>query len=363
MATFEVKVHDLTIESHPNADALEVARVGDYRSVVRKGQFKTGDVGIYIPEAAVLPDWLIEKLGLVGKLAGKEKNRVTAVKLRGVLSQGLICPIDYCSDLLGDSKFDKGQDLAELLGITKYEPPIPVHMAGEVFNARGYTLKYDIENIKKYPLILTEGEQVVMTEKLHGTWTCFGFDPEVGLIITSKGLSGQGVAFKINDANKNNLYIRTFYQVGGDRLIQRVQEYFNEVFGVTNVAFYILGETFGAGVQDLHYGQSKPTFRIFDVFLGSPDSGRYLNDDEKEAFCRAVGIPRVPVLYRGPFTKEAVELYTNGKETLSGKGANVREGVVINPVVERSHPKIGRVILKSVSEAYLLRGGNATELA
>lgn len=46
MATFEAKVYRLTIEEHPNADALELAVVGDYRSIVRKGQFKTGDLGV-----------------------------------------------------------------------------------------------------------------------------------------------------------------------------------------------------------------------------------------------------------------------------------------------------------------------------
>ena len=48
MAEFEAKVYRLKIEEHPNADALEIARVGDYRSIVRKGQYKTGDLGVYI---------------------------------------------------------------------------------------------------------------------------------------------------------------------------------------------------------------------------------------------------------------------------------------------------------------------------
>jgi len=94
MATFEVKVYKLKIEEHPDADSLELAVVGDYRSIVRKGSFKTGDLGIYIPEGAVLPDWLIEKMGLTGMLAGKDKNRVKAIKLRGVLSQGLVLALD-----------------------------------------------------------------------------------------------------------------------------------------------------------------------------------------------------------------------------------------------------------------------------
>lgn len=72
--------------------------------------------------------------------------------------------------LENDERFDvvEGQDVAEILGIVKWSPPIPVHMAGEVFNAFGKTLKYDIENFKKYPEVLVKGEEVIMTEKIHG---------------------------------------------------------------------------------------------------------------------------------------------------------------------------------------------------
>ena len=89
MSTFAVKVVPITIEPHPNADALELARVGDYRAVVKKGEFHSGDLVAYIPEGAVLPPELIEHMGLTGRLAGKDANRVKAVRLRGALSQGL----------------------------------------------------------------------------------------------------------------------------------------------------------------------------------------------------------------------------------------------------------------------------------
>lgn len=151
MAEFEAKVYKLEIEEHPNADVLELAKVGDYRSIVRKGDFKTGDLGVYIPEAAICPEWLIQQLGLEGRLAGKTKNRVKAVKLRGILSQGLIYPLIHDIDPEGNDLYsmlyskdgtmvyelnlEVGQDVTELLGLKKYEPPIPVHMAGEVFNA------------------------------------------------------------------------------------------------------------------------------------------------------------------------------------------------------------------------------------
>lgn len=266
----------------------------------------------------------------------------------------------------------EGDDVAALLGIIKYEPPIPVHMSGEVFNAFGYTINFDIENIKKFPDIFQDGDLVVMTEKLHGTWTCLGYHPAVGDIVTSKGLSGGGLAFKMNEANKDNLYIRSlrstengyeFSHDGEDTIVGK-KNVIERMFELTSgmEPFYILGETFGKGVQDLTYGTDKPQFRVFDIYLGEPGKGRYLHFAELTNTCEALNVEIVPIVYHGPYSKEMVNVATNGKETFSGKESNLREGVVIKPVIERRNDLIGRVMLKSVSDAYLLRKGNVTEL-
>lgn len=399
MAEFEAKVYKLTIEEHPNADVLEIARVGDYMSLVRKGQFKTGDLGVYIPEQAVLPSWLISALGLEGRLAGKAKNRVKAIKLRGVLSQGLIYPVrqvlahqtntgnpvdflgldqiwvlDY-QDELGplERRVLEGNDVTELLDITKYEPVIPTSMSGEVQKAFGLTLKYDIENIKKYPDILVTGEEVVITEKIHGTWCCFGYHPDIeGDIVTSKGLSAQGLIFKINEENLNkNLYVTTLAGTcvrdgKSGNLVAQAKRILGNV-----EPFFMLGEIFGPGVQDLHYGTQK-AFRLFDVYVGPLVGGHYLNDQEIRQFigdfAPVYELTRVPVLYKGPYSKQIVDELTDGEETVSSAtdvieagGMHMREGIVITPTVERRDVEIGRVILKSVSEKYLLRRGSTTE--
>ena len=129
MATFESRVYALRIEPHPNADRLELAAVGGFRSVVVKGSFLDGDLAAYIPEGAVCPDWLIEELGLEGKLAGSKRNRVKAVKLRGALSQGLVYPLSD-GKIRGQSVAE-GDDVTALLELVKYEPPVPIAMQGE----------------------------------------------------------------------------------------------------------------------------------------------------------------------------------------------------------------------------------------
>jgi hypothetical protein len=109
MATFETKVVRLVIEPHKDADTLEIALIGGYRAVVPKGQFKTGDLAAYIQEASIVPDEIIEEMGLTGRLAGSKHNRVKALRLRGIFSQGLVYP--------ARSHWNEGDNVMDEMGI------------------------------------------------------------------------------------------------------------------------------------------------------------------------------------------------------------------------------------------------------
>ena len=214
----EVEIYTAQVEDHPNADRLDIAIIEGYRAVIGKDSVKNGDLVAYIPEASIVPDWLLGDLGLTGKLAGGKKNRVKAAKLRGVVSQGIVVPV--VDGYLYGKEVKEGDEVSEILGIEKYEPPIPTSMSGQVGNAMGKTLKFGIENIKKYQDIFVDGEPIVLTEKLHGTWCCFGkyLSPtadreESEWIVTSKGLSARGVAFKLGEENESNLYVRMFQSI------------------------------------------------------------------------------------------------------------------------------------------------------
>ncbi len=335
MASFAVLVRRIKVFPHPNADLLELAQVDDYHCVVKKDTFKTGDLIAYIPEASLVPEALLIEMNLQGRLSGSEKNRVKAVKLRGELSQGLVLP--------ARPHWQEGDDVTAELGIVKWVPPIPVHMAGELAPApegwHGYT---DIENLKRYPAVLTLGEEVVATEKVHGTCTLVGLLNGVQAV-SSKGYGASGQTLK--DDGKN-LYWR----------MARKYQLFDKLEGLGNVMLF--GETYGVGVQDLGYGAMKgePEFFAFDLAR----NGRYLDYDDFVKICAERGIPMSKLLYRGPFGPECLA-HTSGKETLSGKQTHVREGIVIRPVQERFEHSVGRVILKSVNPDYLLRGGEATE--
>ena len=341
---FQVLTYPAIIEPHPNADRIELCRIGDYQSIVQKGQLQDGDVVAYIPEASVVPENLLEELNLVGKLAGKTKNRVKAIKLRGVLSQGLTYPMPGK---------EIGEDVTEELGIVKYEPPIPQNLKGRTLGAMyGKTLTFPLRNIKQCPDELKEGEPVIFTEKLHGTWCCCGYWDDTP-IVTSKGLSGRGIVLDPDDPD--NVYSQTWKRIGPAFTAIKEELDSNPLF--SEQPFYILGEIYGRGIQKgFYYNEMQPDFRVFDIFCGRPDVGDYLEFEQVQHLI-SLGDPPleyVPVLYQGPYSKELLLEYTKGDSTLGG---NIREGVVVRAHPERKDSKQARAIYKSISEDYLLRKG------
>lgn len=353
MSTLRVTVEELTVHDHPDADALELAQVGLYRAVVAKGAYRTGDLALYIPEQAVLPAALIEELGLTGRLAGSSKDRVKAVRLRGELSQGLVCRPRALDGVDLALAAKECTDFAEALGIVKWSPPVPTTMAGDVDPAPGLLPWVDIENLQRYPGIFEEGEPVVLTEKLHGTACLLTYlAAEERVLVSSKGVGAKGLALKEDD---RNVYWRAVRGHGVAEVAARLAER----LGASRIG--VFGEVYGAGVQDLAYGvpaataDAPPGYAVFDV--SAEIDGRVSWLDPQEVF-RDGELPLVPRLFEGPYALAAVLELASGRETVSGRGLHLREGVVIRPAAERYSPVTGgRAIAKAVSPAYLTRKG------
>ena len=391
MADFEVLVEEVSsVEKHPNADRLSIVHVRGYRCVsanLEDGspRYKPGDRVVYVPEGAVVPEWLLkkgfwnEKDGR-GFLAGSKGDRVKAIKLRGVVSQGILFAVDMYDGYDGAEHFcltefidghpdfenssapavEVGLDVTELLGITKYEPVIPSSMSGEAgYIGTENIPKFDIENIKKFRPLLDEVPEVAITEKIHGTCMIAGIyetGPDMfETFVTSKGLGNKGIALEFVPSNyESNLYVKTFEKYDLETKLRSMLYAFD-------APVYILGEVYGVGVQDLGYSAEKGTFRVFDIFVGTPVDGSFLDWDRKVLALKTFGLEQVPVLYRGPVDDAVIAQLTDGKSILDG--TTLREGVVITPIKETRHPRYGRIILKSVSEDYLLRKGDTTEFA
>lgn len=347
MDDFKCEVVTVEILPHDGSDFLELAKVGDYLSVVQKGKHQTGDKVVYIPEQSELPDSLVQELGLEGKLSGSKKNRVKAIKLRGVLSQGLVYP--------AKDEWEVGQDVKEELSVVKWKPSIPTHLRGEV-NSSSFSFSFSPHNIKKYPDVIKEGEEVFYTEKIHGTFCIATLmkkeDRKEDMVngkfkVSSKGLISKGIYFKDTPENENNTYLSTLKR---NDIFSKMEMLGHD--DSTNIS--LVGEVYGK-VQDLKYGVNETTdFRAFGIHI----EGRgFLNMAVFLSICKSLDIPTVPVLYAGLHSKEKLLEYTSGREQVSGKETNLREGIVIYPIIEREDPRLGRVFFKSISEKYLLRKG------
>lgn len=321
MSEFHVNVIKLgVIEPHPSADRLEVTRVhGGYPCIIKKGNFQPGDLAIYVPIDTVLPD--TEHFAF---LSASDRKRLRAKKLRGVLSMGLIIPAEH--------GMVEGQDVAQYLGITKYEPPNPLMMGGQNESPPvGWDfVKYtDIDGLRRYLDILQVGEEVVATEKIHGANGRFVHDG-------ARLWVGSRTCIKRRDPGN------VWWQVAINlELESRLAAAPHHIF---------FGEVFGP-VQDLKYGQKSghPAFRVFDIF--DIKQGRYLDHDDAVALAEQLNLAWVPQLKRGCWDHTWYDL-AEGNSTLA---SHVREGFVVKPVKERYNDRIGRVILKMHGEGYLTR--------
>jgi len=406
LASFAVPVLRLDrVEPHPFADRLDLAVIGGYNAIIGKDQFKAGDLVVYIPEDSVLPEDLIDKLNVRAYLSGAGKNRVKAMKLRKVLSQGIVCSLDAAGLSALTAAND---DVSQMLGVVKYEPAVPAHLGGSLTagGARDGLIyldprpaKYDIENLKKFPGTFADDEVVQVTEKLHGTYMQIGWDLSItptdtlfgdGRVwINSKGLGAKGYVFRNPDATypvslrnriKNwirrllgkktdrpvisvpdNVYVRTAVDTD---MIQKLMDYVlsnapDEQIG----RLVLMGELFG-DVQDLKYGmkQGEVLFRLFDIQIFDTNGrGGYLDAQKLSDAAVTLNIPTVPVLALAPW-KDVQPLLANGT-SMFGDRNHMREGVIIRSAVEREVFGLGRAQLKYVTEQYLLRKGETTELS
>lgn len=345
----EVIVEVCRIESvipHPNADALELAQIKGWQCVVPLGRYVAGDLVTYIPIDAMIPlehsdrwgitKYLSVKTGIENGIEGAEPGttvtagRVRCARLRGEPSFGVIVERE-------DLAWAEGEDVKARYGIFKYIPPVRI-TAGDAMSAHPLFVTYtDIENLRNYVDVLQEGEEVVVTEKIHGT------NARVGIIDGERMAGSKGLRRKppLNpDEMRGNTYWFPFTCPGVVSLIEAMSAQHRQVI--------LFGEVYGSQIQELHYGKKgRLGFRAFDLLL----DGNYADVDVFLSLCSAHGVETVPILYRGPFTLDKIRALSQGNTTM--EGSHIREGVVVKPIVERTHPKVGRVALKYIGDQYL----------
>jgi RNA ligase (TIGR02306 family) len=322
------------------ADAIEAAVVGGWTVVVKKDEFKVGDLAVYLEIDSWVPHELAPFLSKgqdPREYNGVKGERLRTVKLRGQISQGLLLPLSVFPRSLGfDYATDRtvGEDVSHWLGIQKWEAPIPAQLAGDVRGMFPTKIpKTDQERIQNLTVELEEWKAAALswevTEKLDGTSMTVYVDGD------DEGVCSRNLNLKENESN-------SLWRVAKhDQLIEKLRS--------TGRNLAIQGELVGEGIQKNMYKLKGQHFFLFDVY--DIDRGAYLNPVERRALASKLDIGHVPVLKEDEVLEVCnVEHILKWAEAKALMGGADREGIVFK-CNERE------VSFKAISNKFLLKGG------
>lgn len=326
------------------ADAIECAVIGGWTVVVKKGEFTAGDFALYFEIDSFIPTTLAPYLSK-GKepreYNGVKGERLKTIRLRGQLSQGLLLPITELTKhfLHSTVHFSDGEDVTDLLGIQKWEAPVPAQLAGEVIGMfPGFIPKTDQERIQNLTYEVAqwakEGLDFEVTEKLDGSsMTVYVNGDEFG--VCSRNLD-------LRESESN-----TFWKVARDQhLIDKLKS--------TGRNLALQGELIGEGIQKNPYKIKGHTFCLFDVY--DIDAKSYLHPHARRQLAQTLGINQVPVLPGcgdkdlGTGDVQEILLWAEDKSILCSTAE--REGIVFKCNEDPS------ISFKAISNKFLLKGGD-----
>ena len=227
------------------ADRIMLAKVQGWQSVIQREQFNVGDRIIFVPIDTVLQpdDW---NKFLWSKENPSNPIRIKTVKLRGTVSQGLIFPLSILPDPFFEHEI--GTDVAHLIGVTKYEKPIPTHLAGQVAGDFPSHLlsKTDEDNLKSNIEVLDELKEadfVEATIKYDGTSVTYIKELDFSFRVCSRNL-------ELKDTEGNIHW-------------QMARKY--NIMEKLNAGYAIQGEISGVGIQGNPAGFDAVYFNVFNV--------------------------------------------------------------------------------------------------
>jgi len=321
------------------ADFIDFARVKGWWVVVKKNEFKVGDEILYFEVDSFLPDlpqyeFLKKGSSLKRMLVDGEIKigiRLKTIKLRGMISQGLIMPLS----ILPAGNYVVGQDVSDLLGVIKYEIPIDSSLSGIVKGFFPFFIsKTDEERIQNMLDILdTDIKEFYITEKLDGS--SVSYYKYKGMF----GVCSRNLELSESEKNSQWLWARK-----------------NNIENLLEDGFAIQGEIVGEGINKNILkinGQQVYFFNIYDII-----NRRYLDFDEFIKKIECMGLQTVPIISKEndiPRNLNSLLRLAEGKSMINSKVE--REGIVVRPMKEAKYNN-ERFSFKVISNSYLLKNEN-----
>lgn len=281
MSDFSVTLEPITkIEDIPGRDKIVLATVRGWKCIVKKDEFKVGDIGVFFPPDSLLPD-----NDTRFEFMRSRYFRVKTMKMAGVISQGLLLPVTMFPEILDEC------DIAKLLNVSKYEKPEEAKLkiggnAVGLFPAN--YRKTDQERVQNLSNIYHDLQafSYEITEKLDGTSCTIILEKGKDIRVCSRNLE-----LKEED---DNLYWKVAREMFP-------KEGFNRGFWDLNYAdgVALQGEIIGPGVQGNKYRLDKNEFYLFDIYTPSQGYLSPIIRGVEWALGLPLGVKRVPVIWDG----------------------------------------------------------------
>jgi hypothetical protein len=361
------------IRPHPDPETtkLELTDVGGYQLVIGKGQYKEGDLAVYIQPDSVVPQtepfrfiWN-DHVGVDG-IVPEARRRITVRRFRKEWSEGLLMPIAEvlpANDRCAGWDYEVGTDVSDLLGITHWVPAFDkestvadtaaapkrkyprslkgwcfwtLHKLGLGWGWCGRALAqevafdypvYDVDAYKNHKNWMPMGTPVQATEKIHGSNMRATFTEGVFYVGSHEQWKKQG----------DNVWWKA-----------TVQHPEIEVWCREHPGWVLYGEV-GPTQKDR---KNKEQWRYGcgdgEVFFFAYHTYDQSTNVWEWAGTSGFGL-LVPVLYTGPLSPEVLAL-ADGVTTVPG-AKGIREGIVIRKIGDTTQ----RNNLKVVSNEFLAK--------
>ena len=352
------------ITNLPKADHIELATVQGWKCIVKKNEFKVGQLCVYIEVDSILserPEF---------EFLRPKKFRVKTWKLNkfNAISQGIV----FGLEILPSRIYKECDDVTEILGVTKYESePDPI----TEFNVRkgrnvivNYLMKYEWfrrtymrwflkgKDNRGFPDFIYKTDETriqILSEefqKWKGTSGWFVTEKCEGqsltnFLVTTKNNMFFGLFTKLIKkfgVCSRNLYLETKYPCTWWNVT--VKEDIEAKLAKVPFDVAIQGEICGPSIQDNIYKFEDLKLFVFNV--KNINSNTYLSEQEIVEFCKTYGFTMVPIIdpdFLLPNTIDELVKYATGTSVLA---PTLREGVVIRK---------GSVSFKVVSPEYLIK--------
>ena len=338
-----------------NADRLEQVAIGGWRVVVAKGEFTKGDKVVYFEIDSALPaddtryEFLKERCLRKWMCGGRlvcEVIRIKSIKLRGVVSQGIVMPLTAFPEI---TDTEVGADVTALLNVKHYDELADEYgritgsarLAG---NAKGNfpthlvpkTDEERLQNLTEYFDGRFKGVPFEVTEKFDGCSATYIYAPNARpddpFFVCSRNLELK--------YETGNLYWDIAYKY-------RIFDALESLRAKTGYDIAIQGEVVGPGVNGNRDQYTEHKFYVFRIY--NITDGKWLCPSVRRGMCAIMGIPHVKVFGTLPIfsTLNTMEAFLNMVEGKTDRG-NEREGMVFKSIA-------GNVSFKVINNKYLLK--------